>query len=139
MSARKPPSLKIVAGTNRPDRDTETVVDLPLITDIPEAPNWLPNAHAVAEFDRLAAILVANKLLTEAGVMPLAHMCAAHGKIVQLYAAGEGPTASQQGTLRVMCNDFGLTPVSQGKVKSGGEGEKAGNRFARNGKKPAGA
>ena len=66
----------------------------------------------------------------------MAMLCALHGKIVQLYAAGEAPTASMAGTLQSMINDFGLTPVAQGKVKPVGQEDK-GNKFANNGKRSA--
>lgn len=131
---RKPRSLKVVAGTDRKDRNPSSpVVDLPLVEKTPDPPDWLPNAHAVKEWNRLVPILMANKLLTEAALGPLAHMCALHGKIVQLYAAGEAPTASMSGTLRNLQNDFGLTPVAQGKVKPGSD-VPAGNKFAAAGK-----
>lgn len=132
--AKKPASLKVISGTDQPCRRDEDGVEIPALDEVPEAPDWLPNAHAVKEFDRLAQILHANKLLTEAGVMALAHLCALHGKIVQLYAAGESPTANLVSQYRNLINDFGLTPVAQGKVKSGGE-TKAGNKFANNGRR----
>lgn len=131
---KKPAHLKAIAGTDRKDRAPENVLDLPIISDVPEAPDWLPNAHAFKEWDRLAPILVANKLLTEAGLQALGHLCALHGKAVQLYAAGEAPNASMVGQLRNLINDFGLTPVAQGKVKPMGEGPTT-NAFAKNGKR----
>lgn len=130
---RKPTQLKVVAGTDRPDR-AQSVVDLPLASDVPAAPDWLPNAHAVKEWDRLAPILHANKLLTEAGLSALGQLCALHGKVVQLYAAGEAPVASMVAQLRGLLNDFGLTPVAQGKVRPNGDTEKPGNAFAALGK-----
>lgn len=130
---RKPTSLKVVAGTDRPDRDPPEAVDLPLVSDVPQAPDWLPNAHAIKEWDRLAPILHANRLLTEAGLSALGQLCALHGKTVQLYAAGEAPVASQVAQLRGLMNDFGLTPAAQGKVRSSGDAEKTGNAFANNG------
>lgn len=133
---RKPTQLKAIAGTARPDREPEGGVDLPLVEEMPPAPDWLPNSHAVKEWDRLVPILMANKLLTQAALTPLAHLCALHGKIVQLYAAGEAPTASMTGTLRNLQNDFGLTPVAQGKVKATGE-TPASNKFANNGRRSA--
>lgn len=134
---RKPAALKAVAGTERKDRDTpKGAADLPALSSAPAAPDWLPNSHAVKEWDRLAGILTANKLLTEGGLSALGMLCALHGKIVQLYAAGEAPTASMAGTLRNMVNDFGLTPVAQGKVTPVNEGEK-GNKFGNNGKRTA--
>lgn len=128
---RKPTSLKVVAGTDQPCRRPESApVDLPLVDHIPDPPDWLPNAHAVKEWQRLAPILTANKLLTEAGLSALGQLCALHGKVVQLYAAGEAPVASMVAQLRGLMNDFGLTPVAQGKVKAGGDETKAGNKFA---------
>ena len=128
---RKPTSLKVVAGTDRPCRRPESaLVEMPALDHIPDPPDWLPNAHAVKEWQRLAPILTANKLLTEAGLSALGQLCALHGKVVQLYAAGEAPVASMVAQLRGLMNDFGLTPVAQGKVKAGGDETKAGNKFA---------
>ncbi|MBV6436752.1 MAG: hypothetical protein AELANPGJ_02019 [Anaerolineae bacterium] len=130
----KPHNLKVVAGTARPDR-IAPVIEMPTI-DAPPAPDWMPNAHAVKEWDRLAAILAANRLLTEASLSALGQMCALHGKIVQLYAAGESPNASLIAQYRALANDFGLTPVAQGKVRPHGEAP-AKNEFSNNGKRPA--
>ena len=128
---RKPTSLKVVAGTDRPCRRPESApVEMPALDHTPDPPDWLPNAHAVKEWQRLAPILTANKLLTEAGLSALGQLCALHGKVVQLYAAGEAPVASMVAQLRGLMNDFGLTPVAQGKVKAGGDETKAGNKFA---------
>ncbi|AWH25740.1 MULTISPECIES: hypothetical protein [Stenotrophomonas] len=132
---RKPTSLKVVAGTDRPDRDAPLAVDLPLVSDVPLAPDWLPNAHAIKEWDRLAPILHANKLLTEAGLSALGQLCALHGNTVQMYAAGLAPVASMVSQLRGLMNDFGLTPVAQGKVRPAGDSAKQGNAFANNGQK----
>lgn len=131
---RKPTALKVVAGTDRPDREAPAAAELPLVSDVPPAPDWMPNAHARKEWERLAPILHANKLLTEAGLSALGQLCALHGKTVQLYAAGEAPVASMVAQLRGLMNDFGLTPVAQGKVKPNGETEKPGNAFAALGK-----
>jgi hypothetical protein len=131
---RKPHNLKVIDGTSRKDRDSAPIVDLPLVDDVPEPPDWLPNPHAVKEFKRLAPILHANRLLSTASVSTLGMLCALHGKIVQLYAAGEAPTGHMMAQYRGIANDFGLTPVAQGKVRPSGEQEKA-NRFGRNGKR----
>lgn len=131
---RKPKPLKVLDGSRQPD--PPEVVDLPLVDAVPEPPDWLPNAHAVKEWKRLAPILHANKLLTEAGVSALGMLCALHGKLVQLWAAGESPTGHMLAQYRALVNDFGLTPVAQGKVKPSGEKEK-GNRFANNGRRQA--
>jgi phage terminase small subunit len=132
---RKPHNLKVISGTDQPCRRVDGAVDLPLVDSVPTAPDWLPNAHATKEWDRLAPILHANRLLTEAGISALGQLCALHGKVVQLYAAGESPHASMVSQLRGLLNDFGLTPVAQGKVKAIGGKEETKNRFANNGRR----
>lgn len=131
---RKPTRLKVISGTTQPCRAIAATVALPAVDAVPDAPDWLPNAHAIKEWNRLAPILVANKLLTEAGLAALAHLCALHGKIVQLYAAGEAPAAALVSQYRNLLNDFGIPPAAQGKVKAAAA-ERAGNAFARNGKR----
>lgn len=137
MSVKKPTNVLQLAGTARPDR-ARSEAELPTLGDLPKPPTWLPNAHAVAEWKRLGPILVANRLLTEGGLSAFGMLCALHGKIVQLYAAGEAPTGHMVAQYRNLINDFGLTPVAQGKVKQVGDGPKA-NRFSGRGKKPAAA
>ena len=136
MSRPTPPHLKLLAGTDRADRVSIVEIEEEPILQIPPPPLWLPNSHATVEWLRLAPILIANKLLTEGSLSSLAQLCALHGKIVQLYAAGEAPGASMLGTLRNMHNDFGLTPMSQGKVNGGvpKETEKPKNKFTGIGK-----
>lgn len=130
-------ALKVVAGTDQPSRRIEGGAELPVLSAVPAAPDWLPNAHAVKEWDRLAPILVANKLLTEAGLSAFGMLCSLHGKLVQLWAAGEAPVASMVAQYRNLINDFGLTPVAQGKVKPMAPDAPEGNRFSRNGKRAA--
>src|SRR5690606_13542567 len=114
---RKPAALKVVAGTDRPDRQGADPIDLPLVSDIPEAPGWLPNQHAKAEWSRLAEILHNNGLLTEAGLGPLAVLCALHGSIVQKWSAGVEPTGHMLAQYRVPAGVFGLTPLCHVKVR----------------------
>jgi len=112
---RKPAALKLIAGTQRADRDTPTV-SLPLVNTPPPPPEWLPNSHAVNEWHRLAGILQANNLLTQASLSALAQLCAVHGKVVASYIDGDGPNAAMLAQLRGLINDFGLTPVAQSKL-----------------------
>lgn len=142
MPAAKPRALQVIAGTTRKDRDEKLaqnpIVDLPLV-DVasPPPPNWLPNAHAVKEWRRLAPILAKVGLLTEGGLASLGVLCATHGKIVQVFAAGDCPPASMIATYRSLVNDFGLTPAAQGKVRAVGNPETPPqNEFGRNGKRP---
>ena len=129
---KKNAKLKALANTTRKDReDKNNCVDFPLMRRVPKPPAWLPNAAAKTEFRRLAPILFNNKLLTESSVGPLAQLCALHGKIVQLYKAGQLPSVSMIGAYRNFANDFGLTPATQGKVSPAGSVGK-GNKFAGN-------
>ncbi len=134
---RKPSALKAISGTNQKCRAENKITEMPLVSAVPEAPDWLPNAHAIKEWNRLAPLLHANKLLTEAGLSALAVLCSLHGKIVQLFAAGESPTGHMVSQYRNLINDFGLTPVAQGKVKPIAEKDKTTNPFSRNGKRTA--
>lgn len=127
---RKPSHLKSISGSRQPD--IGVVVNLPLVAELPDPPAWMASPYAIEEWDRVAPILFANKLLTEAGVTALAHMCALHGAIAQSIAAGVPPTASMVGTLRNMMNDWGLTAVAQGKVSPSGE-EPVKNKFTQRG------
>jgi phage terminase small subunit len=135
---KKPHNLKVVAGTARPDREGPPIVELPLADDVPPPPDWLPNAHAIKEWNRLAPILVANKLLTTAGLSTLGHLCSLHGGMVQLSSANIAPTASTFAQYRALANDFGLTPVAQGKVRPHGDTPQE-NEFTSNGRKPKAA
>lgn len=130
---RKPPALKAISGSREP---SPVVVPLPVIASPPPAPEWLTGA-AVDEWNRLTRILTAHQLLTEGGVGALAVLCALYGDIQQQYINGESPTAKAIGQFRGLVNDFGLTPIAQGKVKPAAGGDAAGNRFAKFGQRPA--
>src|SRR5690625_4608816 len=94
---RTPKQLKVISGTDQPCREAPAAVELPLTDGLPPAPDWLPNAHALKEWNRLAPILHNVGLLTEAGLSALAVLCSLHGKIVQLYSAGAAPPAALLG------------------------------------------
>jgi phage terminase small subunit len=129
---KKPPTLKIIAGTSRPDRDDGAAgeADFATLTEIPAPPNWLPNAHAINEWRRLGGLLVANKLLVALDLSTLGQLCALHGKMVQLYAAGETPVASMVAQYSNLASAFGLAPTWRSKVKVSGESN-AGGRFGK--------
>jgi len=113
---RKPTALKSISGTDQSCRKIDEAEYDPL-HDLPPAPNWLPNSHATREYERLGPMLMAHKLLTAEGINLFAQYCALHGKIVQLWTAGETPTAQMFSQLRGLGNDFGLTPVAQTRVR----------------------
>lgn len=130
----KPRALKVLSGTVQPCRDRAGAFDAEPLVRAPEAPDWLPNAHALKEWARLAPILTKQKILAEGDLSTLGMLCALHGKIVQLYAAGETPTASMIATLRGMQSDFGLSAAARDKVSAVPDSRKE-NLFGSNGKK----
>jgi len=136
--SKKPIQLKTISNTTRGKKEIESsnVIDLPVVSEVPPPLPWLPNEYAEAEWRRLAPILVANKLLTEAGLSAFGALCSLHGTLAQIWAAGHAPTGHMVAQYRNLVNDFGLTPVAQGKVKPAGKDD-SGNKFANNGKKTA--
>ncbi|MFO1306612.1 MAG: hypothetical protein U1F54_23050 [Burkholderiales bacterium] len=134
MNPGRPPKsrrLKVLQGTLRPDRDREEVLPLPASEVLPEAPEWLPNAHAVREYERLGGVMVANELLTEGNVGLLAVLCAVHGKLVQLFMVGQ-PTAALVSRYQSIAAELGLTGMAR-LPKRDAPPE---NRFATNGRRP---
>lgn len=132
---RKPSNLKAIAGTVQPCRSVPEDVQFDVLNELPTAPDWMPNAHAVKEWDKLVKILHASNVLTEACLSPLEMMCALRGKIVQIYNAGEMPSASLINALNAMQAGFGLPPSAYGKVKPSSDGKEKTNKFANNGKR----
>jgi hypothetical protein len=111
---RKPLELKIIQGSRRLDNPGVT---LPPVAAVPTAPDWLPNAAAVREWKRLAALLTATRILAEADLATLGHLCAVHGKIVQLWAAGEAPTGHLLAQHNALAAAFGLAPAWRARVR----------------------
>lgn len=126
---KKPHHLKIIAGTDRPDR-ADAAIELPVLSELPLAPDWLPNAHAIREWHRLSSVLHGAGLLTEASLSALGMLCALHGKLLQLWSVGETPSGHMLAQYRLLANDFGLTPVAQGRVSVAGKKTKR-NKFDR--------
>jgi hypothetical protein len=57
-------------------------------------------------------------------------------KLERLWSAGETPSGHLVAQYRMLTNDFGLTPLAQGKVRTGGKAQ-GGNKFRGNGRPPA--
>lgn len=129
---KKPPALKLLHGTRQ--KDATPAVELPLVDSLPSAPEWLPNPAAVAEFDRLARILHANRLLTEGSLSALAMLAALHGKLVQSWSGGVMPSGHLLAQYRNLAADFGLTPVAQARLRPM-PGKPTGNKFDGNGRR----
>jgi len=111
MTARKPDSLKLVTGTFRPDRAAPGPA-LPALDAVPERPSWLTDVNAVKEWQRLVTVMAANKLLNAGNVGLLAQLCALHGLLVKIWAAGNVPTAALIASYRGLSGCLGLLSMS---------------------------
>ena len=132
---KKPTNIKAIRGTVRPDRVPEGGIEAPTLDEMPEVPDWLPNIHAVKEWEKLGPVLIGLKLLTVHNLGPFAQLCALQGKIVQLWSAGETPTGHMLSQYIKLVQEFGMTPASQSRVKATDSDGKSGNKFTDGGPK----
>lgn len=135
--ARKPtaPHLKVLAGTDRPDREMPDAPEFDLIDDFPEAPQHL-NPDGAEMWATLGPQLVAARVLQVVDLYSLEQLCFAWQRFRQKAKAGMELTAAEDTALKALFSEFGMTPASRRKVASGGERPK-GNAFAGNGRRNA--
>ncbi len=116
---RNATSVSKLRGSNNPTRDKyraqEDVIaeELP---EIPDPPDWLPNAFAVKEWKRLAPVLTELGLLNHANVNAFGALCAVQGKLMHVFSLGESPNAQLLSQYRSLINDFGLTPAAMSRM-----------------------
>lgn len=135
--------MKVIAGTARKDRDPppETLktqgqsAEVGHEDETPAPPDWLPNAHAVKEWERLMPLLMKNRMLSEIGLSPLAMACALHGRIVQKFTAGETPTGHMMAQYINLLKLLGISDSGGGGGPAGGAQPKE-NPFKRNARRP---
>ncbi|WP_312115281.1 hypothetical protein [Stutzerimonas nitrititolerans] len=134
MRGRKPtaPHLKVLAGTDRPDREVPDAPEYDLVEDFPESPQHL-NADGAEMWRNLGPQLVSARVLQVVDLYSLEQLCFAWQRFRQKAKAGMELTASEDGALKALFSEFGMTPASRRKVASGGE-KPAGNKFASNGR-----
>lgn len=126
---KTPPHLKIIKGTLS-SRDSRAAAaastpGLPPLDVAPTPPAWLTKKAARAEWARLAPILVANKLLTDGNVGLLAHLCACHGHLTDIWQHGLKANAALVMNYRTLSNSLGLLALDIPAAKPG-------NRFTSN-------
>jgi phage terminase small subunit len=107
---KKPNPFKLISGTARPCRMSpeEPADTMPALGEVPEPPAWLPNAHAVKDWQRRAPLLVQNRTLRSSDVSTFAHLCAIHGVLCQLWCAGIAPTGFLLSQYAKYAQGFGL-------------------------------
>jgi len=130
---RKPSKVKSLRGTLRSSRENGDGLELSGVNELPPPPDWLPNAHALKEWERLCVQLHALGILYEESLMTLGHLCALHGRLCQIWSTGLEPNASLVTQYRALVGEFGLTPVSAMKLTT--NPEKKANPFLSNGRK----
>lgn len=131
---RKTEAQKELAGTEgkHPPKKPLELIEEPL-KEIPLPPLWLSNIHATIEWERVARILIENKLLTESSLSSLGVLCSMYGKLIEVFEHGGVPKAAELQQYRNLANDFGLTPMSQARLKPTGPA-KSKNRFSKFGR-----
>lgn len=134
MRGRKPtaPHLKVLAGTDRPDREVPDAPDYDLVEDFPDAPQHL-NPDGAEMWRNLGPQLVSARVLQVVDLYSLEQLCFAWQRFRQKAKAGMELTASEDGALKALFSEFGMTPASRRKVAAGSE-KPAGNKFAANGR-----
>jgi hypothetical protein len=108
---KTPRHLKLLKGTLQPCRDSPAGVALPALDGVPIPPVWMTDLTAIAEFRRLASVLMANRLLTAGNVALLAHLAMLHARITASWMADETPTAALLTVYRRLSGDLGLTSM----------------------------
>lgn len=132
---RTDPNLKVIAGTDRPDREIQDVPKFDLIDDFPEAPLHL-NIDGIQMWNNLGPQLVNTKVLQVVDLYPLEQLCVAWQMFRKKAKADMEITASEHQALKALFSEFGMTPASRSKVTTQGD-KNIGNKFATNGKRRA--
>lgn len=112
MTQSKPPELKALAGTGRPDREQNSIASLlPRLDVVPSPPEWLTDPIAVREWAELAPMLVSCRVLRASMCSTLGHLCQLHSALIHGYRSGEPPRAALVAAYTRLAGLFGLTAV----------------------------
>src|SRR5690625_1293095 len=122
MRGRKPtaPALKVIAGTDRPDREAPDAPEYDLVTEFPDPPQHL-NADGAAMWLDLGPQLVAARVLQKVDLYALQQLCYAWQRAVAKQKAGMDITAAEDNALKALWSEFGMTPASRRKVSAGSQ------------------
>lgn len=122
---------KKAKGEVRPSRlNTAEVLEFPVVKEAPDAPEWV-NDDGRDLWSEMAPALYRQRVLTEADLYALGHLCQLHGEIVDGYKRRIQPTAAQLSQLRMYFAEFGMTPSSRTRIGKTADGEKE-NPFKKN-------
>ena len=125
---RKPTALRLLAGNpgRRPIPAGEPSFEVCPTT----CPDWL-TGEASALWDKLAAALDSNGMLTHASRDNLAVYCDVMGGYIDKRRAGGEPDIRSLQQIRMMAREFGFTPSSQASIAAPGkkDGKEEKSRF----------
>lgn len=122
-----PPGLKVVRGTDRPDREAADAPEFDLIEEFPKPPQHL-NPDGVEMWWNIGRQLVAARVLQVVDLYALEHLCATWQMIRKKIKAEMEVTAAENTALKSLFSEFGMTPASRKKVASG-DAKPKGNKF----------
>ena len=126
---RKPTRLKVLQGTDRPDRTNPNEPTYEPTSGL-EAPDWLNGVEAIRVWDELIALLEGSRVMTSADRLALATLCNMQADVIDAWKGRSKPTAAETTQLRLYYETFGLTPASRSKVSKAGDKD-SGNKYAK--------
>lgn len=129
-----PNHLKLIRGTDRPNRMTRDDLQFPLAEGEVPAPDWL-RPEAQDYWQHIVLVLQAKQVLTVADLGALEVMRALYGVVRRVVSAGTYPSPSVVAQLRLYQAESGLTPIGRTKLRQPTYGGQE-NPFDRNGKHP---
>lgn len=131
-----PHHLKLIRGTALSPKTgasaSATTPALPAVNVVPNPPRWMKNPDAVAEWNRLAPLLVSTRLLTAGNLGLLEQLCATRGYLVRIWREDLRANAALIASYRMLHNSLGLLGWEVPQAQPG-------NRFASNAFKPKSA
>jgi len=134
MRGRKPTphNLKVIAGTDRPDRAPP--IDMPefdIVESFPDPPLHL-DVDGMFMWTDLGPRLVSARVLQVVDLFMLEQLCVAWSHFRKFAKANMPMAAADHNALKALFSEFGMSPASRRKVTSVGKKETA-NRFASRG------
>ena len=126
------PSVKLTRGTFRPSRDAVRV-ELIEPGALPIQPEWLTEAGREIWHDDVGRVST-HRLVSESDSSLFATYCNLLGACTAAWKLGGVPPAAHLMEVRKLAEIFGIAG-GKSRVKAGGDGPKASNPFARNGRR----
>lgn len=130
--ARKPtpPSLKLIQGTDRPDRaPPPDMPEFDPVQKMPKAPQHL-DVNGAELWNDVGTKLIDAGVLTSVDLYAFELLCVRWQNMRRFAQAAAPTTAADDMALKALFSEFGLTPAARRKVGSNDSSKKQGNAFA---------